>query len=160
MLKVLLVGNVEKMFHNAIGRGPISGIVSGLIITVMVQSSSTTTSLAVPLAASGKFSIWQIIPTVGANVGTTMTAMIAAFILRFGSNSRNDRCCRPLVLQHFLSDCDLFPAIPASDPSHWSDMVGQSRCKEQAIRRCLACRAVHCSTGHYHRSERPDLTAR
>ena len=80
MLKVLLVGNVEKMFHNAIGRGPISGIVSGLIITVMVQSSSTTTSLAVPLAASGKFSIWQIYPfTVGANVGTTMTAMIAAF---------------------------------------------------------------------------------
>lgn len=80
MLKVLLVGNVEKMFHNAIGRGPISGIISGLIITVMVQSSSTTTSLAVPLAASGKFSIWQIYPfTVGANVGTTMTAMIAAF---------------------------------------------------------------------------------
>src|SRR5699024_6461333 len=80
MLKVLLVGNVEKMFHSAIGRGPISGIFSGLVITLMVQSSSTTTSLAVPLAASGKFSIWQIYPfTVGANVGTTMTAMIAAF---------------------------------------------------------------------------------
>lgn len=80
MLKVLLVGNVEKMFHKAIGRGPISGIFSGLLITVMVQSSSTTTSLAVPLAASGKFSLWQIYPfTVGANVGTTMTAVIAAF---------------------------------------------------------------------------------
>ncbi|GAA4113063.1 Na/Pi cotransporter family protein [Enteractinococcus coprophilus] len=80
MLKVLLVGNVEKVFHSAIGRGPISGIFSGLLITVMVQSSSTTTSLAVPLAASGKFSIWQIYPfTVGANIGTTMTAMIAAF---------------------------------------------------------------------------------
>lgn len=80
MLKVLLVGNVEKVFHNAIGRGPISGIFSGLVITLMVQSSSTTTSLAVPLAASGKFSIWQIYPfTVGANVGTTMTAVIAAF---------------------------------------------------------------------------------
>ncbi len=80
MLKVLLVGKVEKVFHKAIGRGPISGIFSGLLITVMVQSSSTTTSLAVPLAASGKFSIWQIYPfTVGANVGTTMTAMIAAF---------------------------------------------------------------------------------
>ena len=80
MLKVLLVGNVEKMFHKAIGRGPLSGIFSGLLITVMVQSSTTTTSLAVPLAASGKFSIWQLYPfTVGANVGTTMTAMIAAF---------------------------------------------------------------------------------
>lgn len=80
MLQVLLVGNVEKMFHRAIGRGPISGIFSGMLITVMVQSSSTTTSLVVPLAASGKFSLWQIYPfTVGANVGTTMTAMIAAF---------------------------------------------------------------------------------
>lgn len=80
MLKVLLVGNVEKTFHKALGRGPISGIFSGLLITVMVQSSTTTTSLAVPLAASGKFSLWQLYPfTVGANVGTTMTAVIAAF---------------------------------------------------------------------------------
>lgn len=85
MLKVLLVGNVEKMFHKAIGRGPISGIFSGLLITVMVQSSSTATSLAVPLAASGKFSLWQIYPfTVGANIGTTMTAVIAAFAFSGG----------------------------------------------------------------------------
>src|SRR5690625_1480250 len=37
MLKVLLVGNVEKTFHKALGRGPLSGIFSGLLITVMVQ---------------------------------------------------------------------------------------------------------------------------
>lgn len=80
MLKTLLVGTAEKLFHSAIGRGPISGIASGLLITLLVQSSSTTTSLTVPLAASGKFSLWQIYPfTVGANVGTTFTAMIAAF---------------------------------------------------------------------------------
>jgi sodium-dependent phosphate cotransporter len=80
MLKTLLVGRAEQIFQNAIGRGPLSGIGSGLVITVMVQSSSTTTALAVPLAASGKFSLWQIYPfTVGANIGTTMTAMIAAF---------------------------------------------------------------------------------
>lgn len=80
MLKTLLVGKAEKVFHSAIGRGPVSGIFSGMLITVMVQSSSTTTSLTVPMAASGKFSLWQIYPfTVGANIGTTMTAMIAAF---------------------------------------------------------------------------------
>lgn len=80
MLKALLVGRAERVFQNAIGRGPVSGIGSGMLITVMVQSSSTTTSLAVPLAASGKFSLWQIYPfTVGSNIGTTMTAMIAAF---------------------------------------------------------------------------------
>lgn len=80
MLKTLLVGSAEKVFHAAIGRGSLSGIGSGMLITVMVQSSSTTTSLTVPLAASGKFSLWQIYPfTVGANIGTTLTAMIAAF---------------------------------------------------------------------------------
>lgn len=80
MLKALLVGTAEVVFHNAIGRGSLSGIFSGMAITVMVQSSSTTTSLTVPLAASGKFTLKQIYPfTVGANVGTTLTAIIAAF---------------------------------------------------------------------------------
>lgn len=80
MLKVLMVGRAEKIFHTAVGRGPLSGIASGTLITVMVQSSSTTTSLAVPLVGSGKFSVKQIFPfTIGANIGTTLTALIAAF---------------------------------------------------------------------------------
>ncbi|MDT0119176.1 Na/Pi cotransporter family protein [Kocuria marina subsp. indica] len=80
LLKLLLVGQAEKIFHSAIGRGPVSGVLAGLFITVLVQSSSTTTSLAVPLAASGKFQLREIFPfTVGANIGTTMTAIIAAF---------------------------------------------------------------------------------
>lgn len=80
LLKTLMVGKAEQVFHTAIGRGPMSGIASGTLITVMVQSSSTTTSLAVPLAGSGKFSLKQIYPfTIGANIGTTLTALIAAF---------------------------------------------------------------------------------
>ncbi|MDO5635341.1 MAG: Na/Pi symporter [Micrococcus sp.] len=80
MMKYLLVGTAEKIFHNAIGRGPVSGVLSGTLITVLVQSSSTTTSLAVPLAATGKFSLKQIFGfIVGANIGTTLTALIAAF---------------------------------------------------------------------------------
>lgn len=75
-----LVGKAEKVFHTAIGRGPMSGIASGTAITLMVQSSSTTTSLAVPLVGSGKFIVRQIYPfTIGANIGTTLTALIAAF---------------------------------------------------------------------------------
>lgn len=80
LFKLLLAGHAEKIFHSAIGRGPVSGILAGLLVTVLVQSSSTTTSLAVPLAASGTFSLRQVFPfTVGANIGTTMTAIIAAF---------------------------------------------------------------------------------
>ncbi|WKD61643.1 Na+/Pi-cotransporter [Corynebacterium ciconiae DSM 44920] len=80
LLKVLMVGKAKDVLHNAIGRGPITGIFSGALMTIMVQSSSTTTSLAVPLAGSGTFTLRQIYPfTVGANIGTTITALIAAF---------------------------------------------------------------------------------
>lgn len=80
LLKVVMVGKAKQVLHNAIGRGPLSGILSGTLITVMVQSSSTTTSLMVPLAGSGTFSLKQVYPfTLGANIGTTITALIAAF---------------------------------------------------------------------------------
>lgn len=80
LLKVLMVGRAKRVLHTAIARGPVTGIVSGCLITMAVQSSSTTTSLAVPLAGSGTFSLKQIYPvTVGANIGTTITALIAAF---------------------------------------------------------------------------------
>ncbi len=80
LLKVVMVGRAKQVLHTAIGRGPLSGIGSGALITVMVQSSSTTTALVVPLAGSGTFSLRQIYPfTLGANIGTTITALIAAF---------------------------------------------------------------------------------
>lgn len=80
LLKVVMVGRAKQVLHGAIGRGPLSGIFSGMLVTVMVQSSSTTTSLMVPLAGSGTFSLKQIYPfTLGANIGTTITALIAAF---------------------------------------------------------------------------------
>jgi sodium-dependent phosphate cotransporter len=79
ILKVIMVGKAKIILHNAVGRGPVSGITSGTLITVLVQSSSTTTSLIVPLAGSGVFSLRQVYPfTLGANIGTTITALLAA----------------------------------------------------------------------------------
>ncbi|WP_424927099.1 Na/Pi symporter [Amaricoccus tamworthensis] len=79
LLKVLMVGRAKAILHAAVGRGPVSGIFSGTAITVLVQSSSTTTSLVVPLAGSGVFSLKQIYPfTLGANIGTCITALLAA----------------------------------------------------------------------------------
>lgn len=79
LLKKLMVGRAKLIMHNAIGKGPITGIFSGAVITVLVQSSSTTTSLMVPLAGSGVFRLKQIYPfTLGANIGTTITALLAA----------------------------------------------------------------------------------
>lgn len=79
ILKALMVGRAKAILHTAVGRGPISGIASGTLITVLVQSSSTTTSLIVPLAGNGVFSLRQIYPfTLGANIGTCITALLAA----------------------------------------------------------------------------------
>jgi sodium-dependent phosphate cotransporter len=79
LLKRAMVGRAKIILHRAIGRGSISGIASGAAVTVLVQSSSTTTSLVVPLAGSGVFTTKDIYPfTLGANIGTTVTALLAA----------------------------------------------------------------------------------
>jgi sodium-dependent phosphate cotransporter len=58
---------------------PVFGMLIGVIVTVMVQSSSITTSLLVPLAAAGLIRLEQAFPvTLGANIGTTVTAFMAA----------------------------------------------------------------------------------
>lgn len=79
LLKKVMVGRAKDILHKSIGRGPISGICSGAAMTVMVQSSSTTTSLMVPLVGNGLFTVRQMYPfTLGANIGTTITALLAA----------------------------------------------------------------------------------
>lgn len=79
LLKILMVGRAKSILHHTIGRGPKLGILSGTLITILVQSSSTTTSLIVPLAGNGIFSLRQVYPfTLGANIGTCITALLAA----------------------------------------------------------------------------------
>lgn len=79
LLKKLMVGRAKKIMHAAIGKGPVSGIMSGTVVTTLVQSSSTTTSLMVPLAGSGTFTLREIYPfMLGANIGTTITALLAS----------------------------------------------------------------------------------
>ena len=79
-MRLLVADRVEAAINRTLGAG--SGFVAillGAIITVSVQSSSITTSVLVPLAASGVLTLENIYPvTLGANVGTTVTALLAA----------------------------------------------------------------------------------
>jgi sodium-dependent phosphate cotransporter len=51
----------------------------GLLMTVAVQSSSITTSVLVPMIAAGVLTLRNAYPvTLGANVGTTVTALLAS----------------------------------------------------------------------------------
>ena len=55
------------------------GLVVGLLVTLAVQSSTITTSILVPLVAAGILTLPNAYPiTLGANVGTTMTGLLAS----------------------------------------------------------------------------------
>jgi len=78
-LKLLVVSKIQVFFDKIIFKTAIRSLLFGLVFTVMVQSSSITTSLIVPLAGAGLLSMWQVLPyTLGANVGTTITAILAS----------------------------------------------------------------------------------
>lgn len=98
-LRAVMVGKASQLLHASVGRGPISGIVSGTVVTVVVQSSSTTTSLMVPLAGSGVFQLREVYPfTLGANIGTTITALLAATVTASG----NLETALQIALAHLL----------------------------------------------------------
>jgi sodium-dependent phosphate cotransporter len=79
LLKQLMMGRAKDILHTALGRGPIAGILAGIFVTILVQSSSATTSLMIPLAGAGVFGLDVIYPfTLGANIGTTVTSLLAA----------------------------------------------------------------------------------
>ena len=81
-LKSLVLGRSEKLLHKYLFGTPAVSLLFGVAITVLVQSSSITTSLTVPLVGAGIVTVAQIYPFVlGANIGTTITALLAALVL-------------------------------------------------------------------------------
>ena len=79
LLQSLVLKKLEAFFDTYIFRNLVTSFGVGLILTVMVQSSSITTSLIVPLAGAGVIRLQQIFPfTIGANFGTTITGLLAA----------------------------------------------------------------------------------
>jgi sodium-dependent phosphate cotransporter len=85
LLKALVLGRAEGFLHRYIFGRPLLSMLTGLLLTVLVQSSSVTTSLIVPLVGAGILTVRQVFPyTLGANVGTTITALLAALALAAG----------------------------------------------------------------------------
>jgi len=78
-LRVLVVRKAEVWFDRILFRTAIRAFVVGFLLTILAQSSSITTSLIIPMAGAGILTLQQIFPyTLGANVGTTFTAILAA----------------------------------------------------------------------------------
>ncbi len=79
-MRSLVADRVERSVNALLGRG--GGAVAlmlGLVITITVQSSSITTSILIPMAGAGVIRLRNAYPvTLGANVGTTITALLAS----------------------------------------------------------------------------------
>ena len=80
----------------------------GLILTSVIQSSSLSTSMIVPLVATGKVSIKRAFSfIIGSNLGTTLTALIAAFF--------QSEIALSLAFAHFIFNlfgCATFLSFP------------------------------------------------
>ena len=75
----LLIGKSRDKLKSYIFNNPFKSFSWGLLITGAVQSSSITTSLTIPLVATRKVSLSSVFPFImGANIGTTITALLAA----------------------------------------------------------------------------------
>ncbi len=78
-LEGLAAGRAEASLHRVLGRNALLAMAVGALATILVQSSSVTTSMLVPLAGAGLLLLDDAFPvTLGANVGTTVTAFLAA----------------------------------------------------------------------------------
>ncbi len=82
IMRSVVLDRVQRIFDAYIFRTGIRALLLGLVLTALVQSSSVTISLVVPLAGAGLLTLPQMLPyTMGANVGTTVTAILAALSL-------------------------------------------------------------------------------
>ncbi|MFA8342564.1 MAG: Na/Pi symporter [Rhodothermaceae bacterium] len=80
-LKVLVVEKAKAWFDKVLFKTDLRAFSVGTLLTILVQSSSITTSLVVPMAGAGILRLRQIFPyTLGSNIGTTVTAMLASLI--------------------------------------------------------------------------------
>ena len=79
-MKAVMSGRIENAINGVLSKGAGAGaLLVGLVMTVAVQSSSITTSILVPLVAAGVLTLRNAFPvTLGANLGTTVTALLAS----------------------------------------------------------------------------------
>ncbi len=77
-----ITGTIDARMNRYLFGHPRQAFLTGLLTTSVLQSSSVTTSLMVPLSANTKIALPRVFSyLIGANIGTTITAILAAIIL-------------------------------------------------------------------------------
>ena len=81
ILKGFFLSRSEGALDKYIFGKPLVAMAFGMVLTFLVQSSSITTSLVIPLVGAGVLTVRRVFPyMLGSNVGTTATALLAALV--------------------------------------------------------------------------------
>lgn len=80
-MRYFTLDKLQVFLHRYLFRNDLSSFSVGMVTTAVIQSSSVTTSLAIPLLGSGVLTVDKVYPyTLGTNVGTTVTAILASLV--------------------------------------------------------------------------------
>ncbi len=133
VMRSAMQSRVEAVVSRTFEQRALLAMVVGMVVTVMVQSSSITTALLVPLAGAGVLTLAQAFPiTIGANIGTTVTALLAAL----AATGANARAGITIALVHLLFNLSgtmlIFPVqrirqIPLAAAQWMADTAVRSR---------------------------------
>lgn len=78
-MRKFMMRKAEILINKYLFKAPIYAFLLGAGLTAAIQSSSVATSLMVPLVGAGILTVEKKFPyTLGTNIGTTMTALLAA----------------------------------------------------------------------------------
>ncbi len=81
-MKSAIMVKLENLLDAYLFKTALRSFILGMVITAIIQSSSITTSLVVPLAGIGILTLEQVFPyALGANIGTTITAILASLAI-------------------------------------------------------------------------------
>ena len=93
-------GDKLRSFLSAMTSNPAKGVLTGLGVTTVIQSSSATTVMVVSFVNAGLLTLAQAISVImGANIGTTVTAWMVAFL---GFKADISLLAVPMMLFGFL----------------------------------------------------------
>ena len=93
-------GDKLRSFLSAMTSNPAKGVLTGLGVTTVIQSSSATTVMVVSFVNAGLLTLAQAISVImGANIGTTVTAWMVAFL---GFKADISLLAVPMMLLGFL----------------------------------------------------------
>ncbi|XP_053556858.1 sodium-dependent phosphate transport protein 2B [Bombina bombina] len=121
-------GDIFK--NHSVLTNPVAGLVIGVLVTVLVQSSSTSTSIVVSMVSSGILTVRTAIPIImGANIGTSVTNTIVA-LMQSGDRNEFRRAFAGATVHDFFNWLSVLVLLPIEAASgylfHLTNVIVES----------------------------------